>query len=681
MRIASEPWIGAALSDEGFVALAQDMLATGDSGTLANILALADRHPDLWIAEAGQALLIDILAHALDLLAAGQTSSVLAGFGACPADLAGQAFDMLLAAFFPDGEIDDPAALDDAALLCLAILLGSAGRVEAVAELLDEAGGFRADPDFILSALVVRNHFTPPAVAEDFKPKLIVWDLDDTLWRGTLADGDVPILDERRAGFIRAFNTHGIVSAICSKNDFATAQAQLEAFGLWDDFVFPRIAFVPKGDVVRQMIADMQLRPANVLFIDDNPRNLNEVAAAAPGISVIDATSPECDALLQQILDDHRHIAKSRIADYRILETRVGARQQSGITDAPFLLQSAIEATTTHRMDNLDFADRIEELINRSNQLNYTQSRVPAGAMRELILNVSEYDVFSAFVWDRYGYYGLVGVAVYDKARQSLIHFAFSCRIMHMGVEDFLLQALAERYPRIDLSRLHKPLPAQSSAAIASRPFENPEIRARILAEEAPRDWSKIDLRLMCDCQSGAFHHYSRFRDAIDFDNIPRLFSLPMMLTGAYTQQQFPAHLVYTPATDYMDWRWHDVMPLIDPAIYLDAVERFCAMIVENDHKLLLFLPPENVGSDKYDVIPTATAHEMRDRNRAFNRIWRDMATRYPEQIRHIDLGDFVGEDDMVIHAYHYVPSILEKMAGMIDDWYEAARAVQTATA
>src|SRR5207244_1037785 len=120
-----------------------------------------------------------------------------------------------------------------------------------------------------------------------------------------------------------------------------------------------------------------------------------------------------------------------------------------------------------------------------------------------------------------------------------LIHFAFSCRIMHMGVEDYLLGALRERYPHIDLSSLRKPLPAQSAAAIRHRPFEDADVRARVLAQEAPRDWSKIRLRLMCDCQSGAFHHYSRFRDEIDFDNIPRVFTLPMMLTGQWAEQSF----------------------------------------------------------------------------------------------------------------------------------------------
>lgn len=519
-----------------------------------------------------------------------------------------------------------------------------------------------------------------PALAQDFladeqadAPKLIIWDLDDTLWQGTLADGDEPLLYEHRAAFVRTLNSHGIISAICSKNDHDAARSRLEAFGLWDAFVFPRIAFLPKGDVVRQMIAEMQLRPVNVLFIDDNARNLAEVAAAVPGIRVVDATSADCDALLRQIVDDHRHIARSRIADYRMLETRVAARQASAMTDQAFLMQSGIEATYTHRMDNLDFAGRIEELINRSNQLNYTETRVVSGSMHELIMNVSDYDVFCAFVWDKYGYYGLVGAAVFDKAAKQLIHFAFSCRIMHMGVEDYLLRALSERYDRVGLDRLRKPLPPQSSRAIANLPFEDPRVRGHILAEESPRDWSKISLRLMCDCQSGAFHHYSRFRDEIDFDNIPRLFTLPMMLNGEYRDQHFPDHLVYTPATDYMDWRW-DGGDVIDPAAYEEAARRFCAMVVRGKRKLLLVLPPEDAPENRYAIVTAMTAAAMKARNRKWNALWRSFATRYPDLISCTELGDFVEEADMAVHAYHYVPSALKQIAERIDTWFDRMR-------
>ena len=42
--------------------------------------------------------------------------------------------------------------------------------------------------------------------------KLIIWDLDDTLWAGTLADGEAVRLHANRAELIRAFNARGVMS-------------------------------------------------------------------------------------------------------------------------------------------------------------------------------------------------------------------------------------------------------------------------------------------------------------------------------------------------------------------------------------------------------------------------------------------------------------------------------------
>ena len=68
--------------------------------------------------------------------------------------------------------------------------------------------------------------------------------------------------------------------------------------GLAEYFVFPSINWSPKGARIKQLISDMQLRPANVLFLDDNPSNLAEASYSCPGIM----TGPP--ALLPQLLAD-----------------------------------------------------------------------------------------------------------------------------------------------------------------------------------------------------------------------------------------------------------------------------------------------------------------------------------------------------------------------------------------
>ena len=130
------------------------------------------------------------------------------------------------------------------------------------------------------------------------KAKLVIWDLDDTLWCGTLAENDDVVLNESRAAFIRLLNTRGVVNSISSKNDFERAKSQLETFQLWDQFVFPEIAFLPKGELVKKIINDMQLRAPDVIFIDDNHINLREVEFLNSGIQTLNAQEPETDKKL-----------------------------------------------------------------------------------------------------------------------------------------------------------------------------------------------------------------------------------------------------------------------------------------------------------------------------------------------------------------------------------------------
>ncbi len=656
------------LTDLEYLRLAQDALAQRSLPALAALFATADERPDLWVCDAGQTLLVEMLGTVLDALGEEDAPHVVELIGACPVSLAEKSHSLLLLSFFPDGHVGNLAQLDDVALICLALLTYRMGHRGRANELLDKAIERPLPGQYRDAANVVRRQFTSTAKSR-FKAKLIIWGVDGTFWRKPSVEGQAPLWQSDLSAFVPRLNAHGIVSAVCARAEAATVHRQLEACGLWEEIVFPRISSQPIGEAVEQLIQDMLLQPSNVLFIDGDAANLADVRSTVPGIRVMDAGAGECAAMLQRLIDENHQVNANRVADYRILEARVADRRK--LSDADFLIQSGIQATYTHRMDNLAFVERIEELINRADPLNYTETRVVPGTLREIVMNVSDYDIFSAFIWDKYGHHGLdglVGVVVYHRPSRRPLHLAFSCRIMHMGVEDFLINALVERYGAIDLTDLAKPLPPQSSAAITYVPFE--QVRESILAAQAPRDPAKIRLRIMSDCMSGGFHHYSRFKDEMDFDNIPRVFSLPMMLTGAYREQYFPDYLVYNAAIDYVEPRWKDLMPVIDPSAYEVAQKAFCKMVVDGGRRLLLLLPPENASDEFHAVLPHMSGAELKARDAYFNRLWRDAAASHPGHIDVVDLTDFVTEADMLTHAYHYSPSVLKHMTELVDEWY-----------
>ena len=271
--------------------------------------------------------------------------------------------------------------------------------------------------------------------------KLVIWDLDDTFWSGTLSEGGVELIPAN-AAIVRELNRRGIVNSICSKNDFAAVENQLTAAnGLWDEFVFPRIDWIPKGQAIAKLIEDMQLRASNVLFIDDNAGNLHEAEYFCDGLQT---AGPE---IIPGLLDFPQLKGKndsklSRLKQYRLLQAKLNDRRTWTSSNDDFLRSCDIRVVIT---DDLaaDY-NRVLELINRTNQLNYTKRRLTEDEFADLMIEPGRESGYIQ-VSDRYGDYGICGF--YSVKDDVLTDFLFSCRILHMGVENWLYQHLGA--PRI----------------------------------------------------------------------------------------------------------------------------------------------------------------------------------------------------------------------------------------
>jgi FkbH-like protein len=275
--------------------------------------------------------------------------------------------------------------------------------------------------------------------------RLVIWDLDDTLWRGTLTEGGIGYRQDLH-NTVMALARRGIISSICSKHDRAPVQDLLTDKGLWGYFVFPSINWDAKGPRLAALIEAVQLRPTTVLFIDDNPHNLAEAQHFVPGLQV--ATPEILPDLLDHPLCRGKDDAQlTRLQQYQLLEKRQTASATTGDATA-FLRASAIQVEISFDLD--PHLDRAIELINRTNQLNFTKNRLsenPDAArkeLRRLILN-QNYPAGILRVRDNYGDYGFCGLYVLNHQRGrplALIHFCFSCRILGMGVETWLYRRL-----------------------------------------------------------------------------------------------------------------------------------------------------------------------------------------------------------------------------------------------
>lgn len=274
------------------------------------------------------------------------------------------------------------------------------------------------------------------------KVKLMIWDLDETLWKGTLSEENVE-LNRPFIDFINDTLDAGIVHSICSKNDFHKTKNRMQELGIWDLFVFPSIDWTPKGQRVKSIIDQMKLRPENVLFIDDNVQNLQEAAFYCGGGLMLSVPDDIVLFIKQGKEIEKSDPSRKRLKQYKVLQEKEDEKSKFSSND-DFLRSCNIRVEICENC--LDEIDRIHELLMRSNQLNYTKFRQDKSDLEKLL---KESNVKSGYVkvHDRFGDYGIVGF--FAVKNNKAIHYLFSCRTLGMLIEQYVYAKIGN--PDLDI--------------------------------------------------------------------------------------------------------------------------------------------------------------------------------------------------------------------------------------
>ncbi len=266
------------------------------------------------------------------------------------------------------------------------------------------------------------------------KIKLVIWDLDNTFWNGIISEGSV-FIPENHIKLINDMVDCGIMCSVCSKNDEKTVAEVLKKAGIDNLFVFKSINWTSKGERVKQIITQMQLRQENVLFIDDSVLNLSEAKQICPGIMAegVEIIEELCKYFSGCNKNDINH---KRLEQYCILEKKQQFKAKIGDNEQ-FLFDCNIKVEIKNDCEK--HIERIYELINRTNQLNFTKKRIDIDELKTLLKDESVYSGYVT-VNDNFGDYGIVGF--FSEKSDMLLHFLFSCRVLNMGIEQFVYNQL-----------------------------------------------------------------------------------------------------------------------------------------------------------------------------------------------------------------------------------------------
>lgn len=272
------------------------------------------------------------------------------------------------------------------------------------------------------------------------KIKCVVWDLDNTLWQGVLAEKDNVCLKDNVIDIIKELDRRGILNSICSKNDHDIAIKKLKEFGIDKFFLYPQINWNSKSKNIANIQKALNFSINTFAFVDDSEFERDEVSFAYPEIRCIDS------AFLDGLLDRDDMIprfvtedSKNRRLMYQHDMMRNMAEEEYAGTKEDFLkkLNMKIKITKACKED----LKRIEELTIRTHQLNSTGITYDYEELVQMISNPA-YLVLVAQLDDKYGSYGKIGIAVIEISKDKWVIklLLMSCRVMSKGVGNVLLQ-------------------------------------------------------------------------------------------------------------------------------------------------------------------------------------------------------------------------------------------------
>lgn len=300
--------------------------------------------------------------------------------------------------------------------------------------------------------------------------KVLICDLDNTLWGGVVGDlgweqlqlgGHDPIgeafVDVQHR--LKALTRRGVLLGIVSKNTESLAlealQKHPEMLLRPEDFAGWRINWKDKAANVAELMQELNLGIDAAVFLDDNPVERARVAQAHPKVLVPEL--PNNPLLYPTLIENLRCFDTPTLSDedrargamYQAQRARRGDRQKA--LEVQTLEEWLASLKVELRPEPLQEANalRCAQLLNKTNQMNLRTRRLSLAELSAWAQDPHNH-VWAFRVSDRFGDSGIAALAslsIQDDLA-TVEDFVLSCRVMGKGVEEgvlFHLFCLAEK--------------------------------------------------------------------------------------------------------------------------------------------------------------------------------------------------------------------------------------------
>lgn len=287
------------------------------------------------------------------------------------------------------------------------------------------------------------------------KKKVVVCDLDNTLWEGVIGEGTVKHFHARQQA-LKALKSKGVVLAINSKNDPANVHWR-EGTLTDEDFVSSAISWEPKVHGMQRIQADLNLKIKDYIFIDDRADERELMHQVYPEMLCLDATDARSWKRIElwaELLDDDPDMDRTLMYKQREIRKSFVQEDVSSPEERANLYRS-LDLRLTIQTAKPGDLKRVAELINRTNQFNLEGSRT---TVREVTRwhESSNHVILLGQSADRFGDMGTTCVAIAEcsPTEMRILPFVLSCRVFGFGIEYGVMNHLREIARRRGVQRI-----------------------------------------------------------------------------------------------------------------------------------------------------------------------------------------------------------------------------------
>ena len=298
--------------------------------------------------------------------------------------------------------------------------------------------------------------------------KAIIFDCDNTLWKGILGEDGYDGIDMSEHSKIGGLyhqvqnmavwlSKHGVLIGLCSKNnpeDVADVIKRHPDMALKNEnIVISQVNWSDKASNLRVISETLNIGLDSIVFVDDSDFEINLIKEQLSQVLCMQVPEAIYDypAKLGEIINTYFYFSDSKAdldktKQYKQQAER--AMQKSKFSDITEYLRS-LEIEVTFGVDKAEEAERVSQLTQKTNQLNVCTTRYTQAQIEAIKENPNK-SYISLSVKDKFGDSGLTGVAIvsYADGKGKIDDFLMSCRLMGRNIEfsfvDYMMSFLKE---------------------------------------------------------------------------------------------------------------------------------------------------------------------------------------------------------------------------------------------